>query len=150
MPIWENNRFALSPINRLDAELAYTGLRLILGTNILMHGAARLLTGSAKFAAALAPMFAGTPLPAPLLHAFAFCLPWVEGILGVLILFGLFSRAAYLGGLVLMLVLTFGSCLHQDWQAAGIQLTYTLIYAILLALRGWNRFSIDSLLPSRR
>lgn len=149
MPIWESEGLGPGPINRVDAELAYAGLRLILGMNILMHGAARLLVGPDKFAAALGPMFAGTPLPASLLHAFAFCLPSVEGVLGALVLFGLFSRAAYLGGMALMLVLTFGACLHQDWEAAGLQLTYALIYSLLLALRGWNRFSVDSLVGSR-
>lgn len=131
---------------RLDWELAYAGLRVILGLNIALHGITRILSGSAAFAASLVTAFAHTPLPAWAVQNFALVLPWAEAAVGLLVLFGVASRFAYLFGMLEIALLTFGSTLKQDWDAAGLQLTYALIYAVLLATRSNNRFSIDRLL----
>lgn len=45
----------------------------------------------------------------------------------------------------MIFVLTFGTTLRQDWEAAGLQLTYALIFSALLASREWNTLSVDSL-----
>jgi thiosulfate dehydrogenase [quinone] large subunit len=42
-----------------------------------------------------------------------------------------------------MVVLTFGSSLVQDWNAAGIQLMYALVFSALMFLRRYNAWSID-------
>jgi thiosulfate dehydrogenase (quinone) large subunit len=131
-------------IRERDALAAYLLLRVTLGLNICIHGAARLLAGSAKFAAQLALQFHVTPLPQPLVLAFAYTLPWVELAIGFLVLLGLFSRIALRAGALLIIVLTFGASLVQDWNAAGLQLIYALTYAALLAFSGWNRLSLDA------
>ena len=46
-------------------------------------------------------------------------------------------------GSVLMLVLTFGSTLRQDWLTVGIPLTYSLVYSLLLAGIRVNSYRID-------
>jgi thiosulfate dehydrogenase (quinone) large subunit len=127
-----------------DVLAAYFLLRVTLGLNICLHGVARLLAGSANFAAQLVQQFHATPLPQSLVLAFAYTLPWLEAAIGALVLVGLFSRLALRAGAVLMVVLTFGAAMEQDWSAAGFQLIYTLIYAILLAFSGWNRYSLDT------
>jgi thiosulfate dehydrogenase (quinone) large subunit len=127
-----------------DALAAYFLLRVTLGLNICLHGVARLLAGSAKFAGQLAQQFHATPLPEPLVLAFAYALPWLEAAIGALVLIGLYSRLAFRAGALLMVVLTFGASLAQDWYPAGLQLIYALIYAILLAFSGWNRYSLDT------
>ena len=43
-----------------DRQLAYGLLRLILGTNILIHGVSRMYMGVKDFAQALVPLFAKT------------------------------------------------------------------------------------------
>jgi thiosulfate dehydrogenase (quinone) large subunit len=58
---------------------------------------------------------------------------------------GLFSRLALSAGALEILVLTFGSTLRQDWESAGLQLIYALVYAALLAFLGANRYSVDGL-----
>ena len=129
-----------------DRALGYLLLRAGLGLNIFIHGATRLLAGPHKFAATLVPMFANTPLPAPSVVAFAYALPWLEAVIGLFVLFGIVTRNALLAGGLLMLALTFGSTLRQDWESAGLQLTYLLIYSALLAFRSHNTMSIDGLL----
>lgn len=135
---------------RTDRALAYALLRLVLGVNILMHGVSRIVAGTAGFANSLLPEFQKTPLPAPLVYAFGLTLPIAETVLGGLLLFGFCTRYAYALGLLLLATLTFGSALSQNWNVAGIQLIYAAVYAALLGLRRYNRFSLDALVFRQR
>lgn len=98
------------------------------------------------FANSLVPMFQTTPLPAWSVHVFGLILPWTEAILGFLLLIGLWTLPALVCGSLLILVLTLGTTLRQDWNTAGVQLTYAAVYAALLALARWNDYSLDRLL----
>src|ERR1700740_345412 len=102
-----------------DAALALLFLRATLGLNIFIHGLSRILAGPAAFAATLVQQFHATPLPSGVVSAFAYALPWVEAIIGLLVLLGAATRLALSTGALLILVLTFGSTLHQDWEVAG-------------------------------
>ena len=132
-----------------DAEIGYSLLRATLGLNIFMHGTSRLLAGPSSFANSLIPAFQHTVLPAGLLRPFGLALPWLEAISGLLVLLGLWTRLALVAGSLLIITLTFGSTLKQDFSAAGIQLTYAAVYALLLAFRQYNAFSIDGLIAGR-
>ena len=127
----------------LDRRLAYALLRIITGLNLAMHGIGRVLTGPHAFSASLLPMFHSTPLPPWSVYAFGLVLPWVEALLGLLILFGLATRYALIAASLTLLALTFGTTLRQDWQTAGLQLIYAAIYAALLAFRRENAYSLD-------
>ena len=134
----------MPPIEKTtDRNLAYLFLRVFLGINIAVHGASRIYTGVAGFATELVSQFAKTPLPSRMVYFFGVSLPFGEAVIGVLILLGLWSRLAYCAGFLLMIALTFGSTLRQDWTAAGWQLLYALAYAALLAFREHNRYSAD-------
>jgi len=126
-----------------DYSLAYALLRATLGVNIAMHGISRILAGVGGFAAGLEKEFAATPLPHFAVAAFAQALPWAEAVIGLLILFGVATRVALVLGALLILVLTFGTNLHQDWNVAGLQLIYALAYALLIAFHRYNGFSVD-------
>ena len=126
-----------------DRNLAYLLLRVFLGINIAVHGASRIYSGVAGFANELVSQFAKTPLPSRMVYLFGVSLPFAEAVIGVLIFLGLWSRLAYCAGFLLIIALTFGSTLRQDWTAAGWQLLYAFAYAALLALREHNRYSVD-------
>lgn len=128
-----------------DFALAYALLRLTLGINIAMHGISRVLTGPSAFAASLTRQFAGTPLPDFAVRSFGYALPWLEALIGLLILCGAFTRVALVAGALLIVVLTFGSTLHQDWEVAGLQLIYAAVYFLLIAFRRYNALSFDAL-----
>ena len=134
----------------MDKQLAYGLLRLVLGTNIMIHGVSRMYMGVKDFAQALVPLFAKTPLPPGAVYAYASALPVVEAIIGLCVLFGFESRYAYVLGLLLIASLTFGAALRQDWDSAGLQLIYALLYAILLASREYNLLSVDGWLAVLR
>lgn len=132
-----------------DQRIAYALLRIILGVNIFMHGLSRLLAGPAHFVTKITTQFAPTSLPHWSLTGFAILLPWVEALLGLLLLLGLWTRFALIAGSLLMLILTFGSTLIQDWGIAGLQLTYAIAYFGLLFLLRYNQYSIDEAIAKK-
>lgn len=132
----------------LDRRLAFAFLRITLGLNILMHGAVRLPILSV-FVAELGKEFAKTPLPAVAVKAFAYGLPFEEGLVGLFVLAGLWTRNALVLGALIMAALVFGTALLSDWNTLGIQMLYVVIYAALLALQEYNEYSLDGLIAAR-
>ena len=131
-----------------DIGTSYALLRIALGLNISLHGFVRWTVGLRSFAESLLPMFQKTPLPGWSVYTFGYVLPIVEALVGASVLFGFLTRRALISGSVLMLVLTFGSTLRQDWPTVGIQLTYSLAYSFLLAGIRFDSYGIDQMLRS--
>ena len=102
-----------------DEEIGYPLLRLTLGVNLFLHGAARLLCNRAIFEAYLGKQMQGSPLPDVQVHAMSVVLPWCEGAIGFLILIGFWTTPTLVGGSCLLLKLQVGSCLAQKWDMAG-------------------------------
>lgn len=132
-----------------DLTLAHTGLRLLIGINLFLHGLVR-LPDLGGFARGMAAGFEGTLLPPTLALPMGYVIPFVEVILGAMLLLGLRLRAALIGSLGLMCMLTSGVCLQQNWSAAGSQLVYGLIFALLLATRAWSGWTVDARLARGR
>jgi thiosulfate dehydrogenase [quinone] large subunit len=118
-------------------------LRVTLGLNIFMHGTSRLLGGIGTFVSGLIKMFQNTVLPMAVVVPFGYALPWLEAALGLLIIIGFRTREALVAGALLMLGLTFGTALRQDWDVAAIQLLYSVVYAALIAALRYNSLSVD-------
>jgi thiosulfate dehydrogenase [quinone] large subunit len=127
----------------LDRNLAYTMLRFTLGLSIFMHGLVRLPHVSA-FADSTVKLFVNTPLPEFSVRLFAFGLVFVETAVGVFLLLGLWTRWALLLGALTMAALVFGTALRSDWDTLAIQMLYVLIYAVLMATREYNAYSLDA------
>jgi thiosulfate dehydrogenase [quinone] large subunit len=127
-----------------DETLAYALLRVTVGLNFMMHGVSRLLAGPALFTEKLVTQFAHSPLPGWSVQAFASALPFVEGILGLLLLLGLRTKWVLVALGLVMLTLTFGTTLLQDWSGAGAQLLYEFVLAAMLFLRRFDGWSVDA------
>jgi thiosulfate dehydrogenase [quinone] large subunit len=121
----------------LEQRQAYFLLRLVTGLDFFMHGFARIFTGSqlSGFANGMVKSMASTPLLPSVTLAAGYAIPCVELLIGALLLLGILSRTTLTLALLLMLVLMFGVGLKQDWAAAGSQLLYALVLAILLFAR---------------
>ena len=133
-----------------DTVLAYTILRVSFGANIMLHGVSRFLMGHTAFLAYLTHYFEKTTLiPASTLPAFATVLPYLETGFGLLLLLGLATRFALIGGALVITMLVFGTNLAQDWLVSGLQLIYAFLYYYLLAHLGENRISIDAMMGSK-
>jgi thiosulfate dehydrogenase [quinone] large subunit len=134
----------------LDRQLAYAVFRLTLGINILVHGAGRIFgPGAEAFATTTAAEFSKTALPAGLVHAFLFVLPFAELVLGALTTLGLFTRWALVLGGLMIATLVFGTAMRSDWNTVGVQMIYAITYYFLLVHRASDRFSLDTLLEKR-
>ncbi|MFD2785655.1 DoxX family membrane protein [Hymenobacter rubripertinctus] len=125
-----------------NPALAFVLGRLLLGLNFLMHFLVR-LPKLAGFRAGLMKQFATTPLPAPLVEAFATVLPFVEGGIGLLLLLGLFTRPALVAAMGVMMSLVLGSNLLEEWATVGSQMGYGLFIFALILFCQHNRFCFD-------
>ncbi len=125
-----------------DRQLAFVGLRVIAGINMLMHGLVRLpdLTG---FADGLASTFEPTILPELLVRPFAYVLTFAEFIVGLLLVVGWQVRWALVGCLAIMAALVFGTALRQEWATLSTQMIYALTFFALLMTRGYDRWGLD-------
>ena len=127
-----------------DFSLAYALARVGFGINLFAHGLSR-ISAIASFAESLRNMFAKTWLPQLLVTAAGLAIPPIELTIGILIMLGLLLRPALIVGMLLMWLLTFGSCLLQQWSVASEQLIYIAFYAGLIAYLRFNHFSLDTL-----
>lgn len=135
-----------TPADHRERVWAYVLLRTLTGLDFFGHGFSRIFTGShlSGFAHGMVSNMAATPLPAPLTLATGYVVPCVELLIGVLLLAGVYVRAALFTALLLMCVLMFGITLKQDWNVAGQQLLYGVVLALLL----FGRSSYDAKWPA--
>jgi len=125
-----------------NPELAFVLGRILLGVDFLVHGLVR-VPKLAAFRAGMAKNYADTLLAGPLVEAFATVLPFVEAALGALLLLGLFTRPALVGGMLLLMVLVFGSGLKEQWDAIEAQLVHGFFFGALILLCQHNRLCLD-------
>ena len=138
-------------MNGADATnraLAHAILRVTLGINICLHGVQR-FPHLGEFATGVIKQFGGI-LPAALVAPYAYGLPAVEAVVGILLVLGAVQRIALVGGAILMASLTLGIALRGEHEVLAEQLGYELVYFVLLASLAWDRFSLDAALARKR
>ena len=107
-----------------DQRIAYAFLRFVFGVNICFHGVSRLLGDHVAFLAYLTQSMARAVLvPKASLPVLATVLPWIEAIVGLLLLLGFFTRIALITGSTVMVLLMTGTTLAQDWNTADCNLS---------------------------
>ena len=128
-----------------DTAIAYAIFRLSFGINICFRGVMRIANGTDVFAGDLLKQFATAPMPPAMITPFGLLLPYIETVIGVLLILGLFTRPALIIGGLMMTALTFGTMLIQNFNLAVLQLTYSIAFFLLLATRKWDQISLDAL-----
>ena len=132
---------------RSDAAMAYALFRFTFGLNIMMRGVVRIAMGLPAFQTYMLTQFKDVPvMPTAFLTPFASVLPFVETLIGLLILVGFQTRNALIAGSLMITALTFGTMLRSDFTIAWLQLDYAIAFFLLLALRSWNVISIDGMM----
>ena len=126
-----------------NKELAFLMVRVGIGTNLFFHGLVRIpkLTG---FVQGMESQFAETLLPGFMVTPMAYAIPFVELILGIMLLLGVKTRAALVGAAVQMLVLIVGCCFLESWGPINSQMFLLALSALLVANLHLNRFAITS------
>jgi thiosulfate dehydrogenase [quinone] large subunit len=129
-----------------NKSLAYALLRITLGVNFAGHGLIRIHNGAAAFAQTTSEHLAKSPLPQSLIYAFSYAIPFIEAILGLTLILGIFTRISLIIGAVFMMLLTIGVAANQQWDLASQQLLYSTVFFLLLFLLEHNHFSLDTAL----
>ena len=132
------------PVRFSDKALAYGLLRIALGVNFAGHGLIRIHNGVGAFASTTAEHMARSPLPHGFVLGFGYAIPWIESLLGLALILGLGTRLALAAGALFMMALTLGVTSNQQWDVAGQQLLYSLVFFVLLFFREWNTLSLDA------
>jgi thiosulfate dehydrogenase [quinone] large subunit len=87
-------------------------------------------------------------LPETLTFAFSYAIPFLEAVLGITLVLGVFTRIALVCGFIFMMALTIGVTANQQWELASQQLLYSLIFFLLLYLIENNTLAADNYLRS--
>ena len=125
-----------------DRALAYLLVRLVVGVSLFGHGLVRVPKLSA-FHAHLIGEFKTSILPEFLISPCGYALPFVELAIGTLLIAGALTRAAAIAGVLVMIVVVFGSTTIEHFGVIGEQLIHASLLAVLVAFRRHNRYSVD-------
>jgi thiosulfate dehydrogenase [quinone] large subunit len=120
-------------------------LRLAIGASMFGHGLVRLPKLHA-FSQWMVDSFAKSMLPRALVMPFSYILPITEFTIGLLLISGLFTRPALIGGSLVMIMLIMGTCIVENWEFLPSQLIHILFFAVLLQFISSNSWAIDQLL----
>ena|SRR5260370_29679521 len=129
-----------------DKSLAYALLRIAFGVNFAGHGLIRIYNGIGAFAATTAEHLAKSPLPHSAALSFSYAIPFLEAVLGLTLILGVFTRISLVCGALFMMALTIGITANQQWNIASEQLLYSIVFFLLLYLIEHNTLSIDNYL----
>ena len=120
-------------------------LRLAIGASMFGHGLVR-LPKLAGFSAWMVKSFENAMIPSFLVTPFSYALPIAEFMVGLLLIIGLFTKPALIGGGIVMIVLIFGTCLIENWEALPSQLIHVAFFGVLLQfVNNSNVWALDNL-----
>lgn len=123
-------------------SISYIFIRLGIGISMLGHGLVRIPKLSA-FSEGMLNNFEAAVLPNFIVLPFSLALPFIEFILGLLLVLGWQTkRAAILGG-ILMLSLMVGTTLIENWSALTSQMIHLLFFVLVYEFNQVNSFSLD-------
>jgi thiosulfate dehydrogenase [quinone] large subunit len=126
-----------------EYRLGYVLARIAIGVSMFGHGLVRLpkLEGFKNF---MVQNFENSMVPEFLVTPFAYSLPILEFMVGILLIIGLFTRQALVLGAILMIMLVFGSTMIENWGIIDSQLIHAFIFIGLLLGINYNYWSLDT------
>ncbi|HEY8919491.1 MAG TPA: DoxX family protein [Chitinophaga sp.] len=125
--------------------ISFLLLRLAIGASFFGHGLVR-LPKLAAFSGWMAGTFKKSMLPEMLVTPFSYALPIAEFVIGLLLLSGLFTKAAAIAGSLVMLVLIFGACMIENWEALPSQFIHIAFLVTLLQFIQSNSWALDGIM----
>lgn len=128
------------------SNITFLLLRLGIGVSMFGHGLVRLpkLPGFSKW---MVGLFEKSIMPTALVTPFSYILPVAEFTTGLLIITGLFTKAALTSAAVVMLLLLFGTTLIESWDSIPSQLIHLTLLAVLAGYTPtYNSYALDKLI----
>ena len=128
----------------INTSLAFVLARIAIATSLFGHGLVRLpkLSGFSHW---MVGQFQKSMLPEALVLPFSYALPIAEFLTGLLLLVGLFTKQALVGGVVIMILLLFGTAMIENWDAIPSQLIHVAFLTVLLSNLSLNAWAVDKL-----
>ncbi|MGC5745212.1 DoxX family protein [Chryseobacterium sp. NFX27] len=126
----------------MNKNIAYFLLRVSMGVNLLGHGIAR-IPKLFVFAEGMIKGFEKSWLPQSFVYLFSTALPFLEFIIGGMLILGLKTRLANFAGAGLIIMLLFGSSTVENWESMGIQMIYALFFYVLISRTEDNCYALD-------
>ncbi|GAA4798035.1 hypothetical protein GCM10023231_28350 [Olivibacter ginsenosidimutans] len=118
--------------------VAYTLARLPIGISFLGHGLIR-IPKLQQFSEGMMKGFAETSFPLEIVKPFSLVLPFVELLLGIVLIIGFKMKAVTYIGVLLMCILIFGTSFQENWSAVSIQMFYGIYLVGLYRYSDYNR-----------
>jgi len=110
-------------------------IRWALGILFLVGGVAKLGMLNGFVTGYLVPTFSKTFLPVWMISGFGYTLPFIETILGIALILGIFRIPVLLLTGITLIALAFGQMLIQGFAVVGMIFLYVLMTAIALYLQ---------------
>ena len=130
---------------KLDGKKAgYVLLRLVLGVVFLFYGINKFQTGVGATIDQMARQFERTFLPTIAIKAVGATLPSVEIVVGILLVAGLFTRAALVVAGLVLLALSAGLAVLGNAPTVATNLLFLLVVYVLLSHEEDNVLSLDA------
>jgi thiosulfate dehydrogenase [quinone] large subunit len=123
--------------------LAHALLRVSVGVMFLCYGIGKFRVGLGQMVAGMVKRFEGK-LPEFMVQPFATTLPFIEVVVGTLLILGLFTRWALVAASVLMMGLLFGAVMEPNPATVGVNVMYAFILSALLFTVDHNAYSVDA------
>lgn len=123
-------------------SMSYVFIRLGIGISMLGHGLVRIPKLTA-FSEGMLNNFKDSLLPNFMLIPFAYALPFVEFLIGFLLILGWQTKNAAVIGGVLMLILIGGTSLIENWGALPSQMIHLLFFVLVYEFNQSNTLALD-------
>ncbi|MDN3690658.1 DoxX family membrane protein [Cyclobacterium jeungdonense] len=123
-------------------SLSFVFIRLGIGISMFGHGLVRIPKLNA-FSTGMVGNFSESYLPGQIVKPFSLALPFLELIVGLLLILGLKTRLAGISGAILMLCLMFGTSMIENWGSLPSQMIHLLFFVLVYEFHQVNTFALD-------
>lgn len=125
-------------------------LRFVLGMMFFVAGIGKFIMGLGVFRGFLAKQFAESWLPHIIVAPFGAVLPFVEVIVGALLILGLARFFSLIAGSLLMLTLAFGTMVSNNQTSSASNVVFVALFAAALFASRWDLIALDTLISRPR
>jgi len=130
---------------KLDGKKAgYLLLRLAFGAIFVLYGVNKFQAGVGATVDQMGRQFDRTFLPTFAVKAFGGALPSLEIVIGLLVLTGLFTRAALVAAGLVLITLSTGLAVLGNTATVATNLLFLLVAYVLLSREEDNVYSLDA------
>ena len=135
--------------HRTEYHWAAFLLRLGLGLLLLIAGVNKFAGGIGPFVGFIEQMFGETWLPAIFWRPFAWAIPFIEVVLGLLLIVGVMRFWVILLSSLFMLALAVGTMIAGENETVARNFVYFALFLANFLTAPWDCFSFDTLARGR-